>query len=53
MMAGMRRPPITLYGIRNCDTVKKTRLWLAGQNVDYQFHDFKLQGVPDFVGLGF
>ncbi|MEO6972938.1 MAG: ArsC family reductase [Rhodoferax sp.] len=38
---------IILYGISNCDTVKKARAWLAGQSVDYQFHDFKKQGVPE------
>lgn len=38
--------PITLYGIPNCDTVKKARAWLAQQQVDVQFHDFKKQGVP-------
>ena len=37
---------ITLYGIPNCDTVKKARAWLAGQSLAYQFHDFKKQGVP-------
>lgn len=37
---------ITLYGIPNCDTVKKARAWLASQGVDYDFHDFKKQGVP-------
>ena len=36
-----------LYGITNCDTVKKARAWLTDQGVDYQFHDFKKQGVPD------
>lgn len=38
---------ITLYGIANCDTVKKARAWLAEQQVDAQFHDFKKQGVPE------
>jgi arsenate reductase len=38
---------ITLYGIPNCDTVKKARAWLAERNVAYQFHDFKKQGVPE------
>ena len=38
--------PIILYGISNCDTVKKARAWLAEQGVAYQFHDFKKQGVP-------
>ena len=37
---------IILYGIPNCDTVKKARAWLVEQGVDYQFHDFKKQGVP-------
>jgi Spx/MgsR family transcriptional regulator len=40
-------PSITLYGISNCDTVKKARAWLAAQGVAYQFHDFKKQGVPE------
>jgi arsenate reductase (glutaredoxin) len=38
--------PITLYGILNCDTVKKARAYLAEQKIDYVFHDFKKQGVP-------
>ncbi|MES2184903.1 MAG: Spx/MgsR family RNA polymerase-binding regulatory protein [Pseudomonadota bacterium] len=37
---------ITLYGIPNCDTVKKARAWLTGQGLAYTFHDFKKQGVP-------
>lgn len=37
---------ITLFGIPNCDTVKKARAWLTAQGVDYQFHDFKKQGLP-------
>ena len=37
---------ITLYGIPNCDTVKKARAWLADQRVEYAFHDFKKAGVP-------
>ena len=46
MMAGMTKTTAILYGIRNCDTVKKSRLWLAAQGVDYVFHDYKLMGVP-------
>lgn len=38
---------VTLYGIPNCDTVKKARAWLADHGVAYQFHDFKKQGVPE------
>jgi arsenate reductase (glutaredoxin) len=37
---------ITLYGIPNCDTVRKARAWLAEQGVDHAFHDFKKLGVP-------
>ncbi len=36
---------ITLYGIPNCDTVKKARTWLAAQQIDFTFHDFKKQGL--------
>jgi arsenate reductase (glutaredoxin) len=35
----------TVYGIPNCDTVKKARAWLAEQGVAYEFHDFKKLGV--------
>jgi Spx/MgsR family transcriptional regulator len=37
----------TVYGIPNCDTVKKARDWLSAAGVDYQFHDFKKAGVPE------
>ena len=36
---------ITLYGIKNCDTVKKARRWLEQHGVDYSFHDFREDGV--------
>jgi arsenate reductase len=36
---------ITLYGIPNCDTVKKARTWLLENGVDATFHDFKKQGL--------
>jgi arsenate reductase (glutaredoxin) len=42
----MSTQPITLYGIRNCDTVKKARQWLEERQIAYTFHDFKTQGVP-------
>jgi Spx/MgsR family transcriptional regulator len=35
-----------VFGIPNCDTVKKARLWLTAHGQDYQFHDFKKLGVP-------
>ena len=38
---------VSLYGIPNCDTVKKARLWLDEQNVAYAFHDYKKAGVPE------
>ena len=37
---------LTLYGIPNCDTVKRARAWLAEHGVAVQFHDFKKAGVP-------
>ena len=36
----------TLYGIPNCDTVKKARAWLAQRGVAHAFHDFRKAGVP-------
>lgn len=36
---------ITLYGIPNCDTVKKARLWLDGRGIEYAFHDYKKAGA--------
>ena len=35
----------TLYGIKNCDTMKKARTWLDGHKVAYAFHDYKASGV--------
>jgi len=35
----------TLYGIKNCDSVKKARLWLEKNNIAYQFHDFRVDGL--------
>jgi len=39
-------PQATVFGIPNCDTVKKARTWLAEHQVDFVFHDFKKLGVP-------
>ena len=41
-MAHMR---IALYGIKNCDTMKKARAWLDARGVAYDFHDYKSEGV--------
>ena len=38
---------ITVYGIPNCDTVKKARAWLTEHRIEHHFHDFKKLGVPD------
>jgi len=36
---------ITIYGIKNCDTMKKARAWLDGHGVAYDFHDYKSEGI--------
>ncbi|MGA7971591.1 MAG: ArsC family reductase [Pseudolabrys sp.] len=36
---------ITIYGIKNCDTMKKARAWLDKHGVDYAFHDYKSAGI--------
>ena len=36
---------ITIYGIKNCDTMKKARAWLDSHGVDYDFHDYKTAGI--------
>ncbi|MDT8453156.1 MAG: ArsC family reductase [Gammaproteobacteria bacterium] len=38
---------IKIYGISNCDTMKKARKWLEANGVDYDFHDYKKSGVPE------
>ena len=36
---------VTIYGIKNCDTMKKARAWLDAHGVAYQFHDYKRDGI--------
>ncbi|MBO9379120.1 ArsC family reductase [Sphingomonas histidinilytica] len=36
---------ITMYGIKNCDTIKKARTWLEGRGIGYDFHDYKASGI--------
>jgi arsenate reductase len=36
---------VTIYGIKNCDSMKKARAWLDGRGVAYAFHDYKAQGI--------
>lgn len=43
----MKYTSIVLFGIPNCDTVKKARTWLTSQGFDHAFHDFKKQGLPE------
>ena len=38
---------INLYGIPNCDTMKKSRRWLEANGIEYDFHDYKKLGVPE------
>jgi len=38
---------ITLYGIKNCDTIKKARRWLETQGIDYRFHDYRVDGLDN------
>ena len=37
--------PVTIYGIKNCDTMKKARTWLDSHDVAYSFHDYKAEGI--------
>ncbi len=46
---------ITMFGIKNCDTIKKARKWLDAQDVDYAFHAYKTAGIDaahleDWIG---
>ncbi|MBS1203318.1 MAG: arsenate reductase [Proteobacteria bacterium] len=36
---------ITMYGIKNCDTIKKARRWLEANHVEYRFHDYRADGL--------
>lgn len=36
---------VKIYGIKNCDTMKKARLWLDDRNIGYEFHDYKAAGI--------
>lgn len=38
---------IIMYGIPNCDTMKKARRWLEANGIEYDFHDYKKLGVPE------
>lgn len=36
---------VTIYGIKNCDTMKKARTWLESNGIDHAFHDYKAAGI--------
>lgn len=44
-MPGNDALTVTIYGIRNCDTMKKARAWLEAHGVDYRFHDYRTAGI--------
>ena len=37
--------PVTIYGIRNCDTMRKARAWLEAHGIAHRFHDYKAEGI--------
>lgn len=39
------KTPVTIYGIKACDTMKKARAWLAEHGIEAVFHDYKTQGI--------
>lgn len=41
----MESPTIQIFGISNCDSMKKARSWLTEHNVEYEFHDYKKAGI--------
>ena len=44
---------VVMYGIKNCDTIKKARRWLEAHNIDYRFHDYRADGLdPAFPHSG-
>ncbi|WP_437609866.1 ArsC family reductase [Erwinia sp. V71] len=45
MTEGNLQQPLTMYGIKNCDTIKKARRWLESQNIDFRFHDYRADGL--------
>jgi Spx/MgsR family transcriptional regulator len=43
---------ITMFGIKNCDTIKKARKWLESEGIEYQFHDYKKEGIsPELLDV--
>ena len=46
-----KRGAVTIYGIKNCDTMKKAFTWLDANGVEYEFHDYKKAGIDRALGL--
>lgn len=46
-MSNTPSSPYIMYGIKNCDTIKKARRYLEEHGVDYQFHDYRIDGISD------
>jgi arsenate reductase len=44
-MAKAKTKVVTIYGIKNCDTMKKARAWLGERGIVYAFHDYKVAGI--------
>ena len=44
---------VTLYGIKNCDTIKKARKYLDANNISYTFHDYRTDGIDEKMVQGF
>jgi arsenate reductase (glutaredoxin) len=44
-MAKAKAREVTIYGIKNCDTMKKARAWLEGKGIAHAFHDYKTAGI--------
>ncbi|MCW8346170.1 ArsC family reductase [Vibrio sp. ZSDZ65] len=43
----------TMFGIPNCDTIKKAKKWLEASHIEYQFHDYRKQGITPELVEGF
>lgn len=46
-MSNTASTPYIMYGIKNCDTIKKARRYLEENNISYQFHDYRVDGIDD------
>ncbi|CDT16287.1 putative Arsenate reductase [Vibrio coralliirubri] len=38
---------ITMFGIPNCDTIKKAKKWLEAEGIEFEFHDYRKQGITE------